>query len=194
MAAALPVLEASAGRAFMLFTSHAALRRTAERLQQNDDFHWLVQGSAGHAELLTAFRDTPRAVLLGTASFWQGVDVAGEALSCVIIDKLPFAPPDDPLLAARIARARAAGEEPFRSIQLPEAIVTLKQGAGRLIRGPADRGVLMIADPRLTRGYGRQFVDSLPPMRRTRELAEVQQFFAVAPASPRVDATQQATP
>lgn len=187
VAAALPVLAASGGRAFMLFTSHAALRRTAERLQRCDDFHWLVQGSAGHAELLDAFRTTPRAVLLGTASFWQGVDVPGEALSCVIIDKLPFAPPDDPLLAARIARARAAGEEPFRSIQLPEAIVTLKQGAGRLIRGPDDRGVLMIADPRLARGYGRQFIDSLPPMRRTRELAEVQAFFAAGPVLPGTD-------
>lgn len=177
--AALPVLEASRGRAFFLFTSHAALQRAAKRLADNSSFELLVQGSAPRDELLRLFRRTPSSVLLGTSSFWEGVDVRGDALSCVIIDKLPFAAPDDPLLQARSNALREQGKDPFRHYQLPQAVLALKQGAGRLIRDENDCGVLMLCDPRLyDRPYGRLFRDSLPPMPVTRRLEDVQRFFA----------------
>jgi ATP-dependent DNA helicase DinG len=138
-----------------------------------------VQGDAPRSELLRRFRDLGNAVLLGTSSFWEGVDVRGEALSCVIIDKLPFASPDDPVLQARAAAMEQAGRSPFADYQLPEAVITLKQGVGRLIRDESDHGVLMLCDPRLlSKGYGKTFLASLPPMPRTHDLGDVQRFFA----------------
>jgi ATP-dependent DNA helicase DinG len=182
--AALPVLKASGGRAFMLFTTLRALAAAREHLagalaREGLSFPLLVQGDGSKTELLERFRTLGDAVLLGSASFWEGVDVPGEALSVVVIDKLPFAPPDDPLLAARLSTIAADGGNPFMDWQLPQAAISLKQGAGRLIRTETDRGVLMICDPRLiAKPYGRRIWQSLPPMRRTRELAEVEQFFA----------------
>jgi ATP-dependent DNA helicase DinG len=177
--AALPVLRASRGRAFLLFTTLRALRRAHELLQGRIEFPLLVQGTGSRSELLGRFRSLGNAVLLGSQSFWEGVDVRGEALSVVIIDKLPFAPPDDPVLAARIESLRARGGNPFNELQLPQAVLQLKQGAGRLIRDEADRGVLMLCDPRLlTKPYGRRILKSLPPMKPTRELSEVEAFFA----------------
>jgi len=179
LAAVLPVLEASRGRAFLLFTSHAALARAARWLEAGSPFPLLVQGTAPRSELLRRFRETPGAVLLGTSSFWEGVDVRGDALACVVIDRLPFAAPDDPVLRARLEALAAAGEDPFRRYQLPQAVIGLKQGAGRLIRDELDYGVLVVCDPRLTRrGYGRVFLDSLPPMPIARELDGVRRFFA----------------
>jgi ATP-dependent DNA helicase DinG len=179
--AALPVLEASGGRAFLLFTTLRALRRAHEKLASLR-FPLLVQGTGSRSELLARFRDLGNAVLLGSQSFWEGVDVRGEALSLVVIDKLPFAPPDDPVLAARIEAIRAKGGNPFHELQLPQAVLQLKQGAGRLIRDEADRGVLMLCDPRLVlKPYGARILRSLPPMRFTRRLDEVQAFFAAHP-------------
>jgi ATP-dependent DNA helicase DinG len=179
--AALPVLEASGGRAFLLFTTLRALRRAHERLRSLR-FPLLVQGTGSRSELLARFRSLGNAVLLGAQSFWEGVDVRGEALSVVVIDKLPFAPPDDPVLAARIESVRARGGNPFNELQLPQAVLSLKQGAGRLIRDEADRGVLMLCDPRLaSKAYGRQILKSLPPMKLTRDLADVRGFFAARP-------------
>jgi ATP-dependent DNA helicase DinG len=176
--AALPVLHASGGRAFLLFTTLRALRRAHELLEGRTAYPLLVQGTGSRSELLRRFRSLGNAVLLGSQSFWEGVDVRGEALSVVVIDKLPFAPPDDPVLSARIEGLRARGGNPFNELQLPQAVLQLKQGAGRLIRDETDRGVLMLCDPRLvSRPYGRRIVHSLPPMRRTRELADVQRFF-----------------
>jgi len=172
-----PVLEASKGRAFLLFTSHRALRLAADLLL---DGPWplFVQGSAPRHQLLSDFRDSGNGVLLGAASFWEGVDVAGEALSVVVIDKLPFASPDDPVLQARLDAVRRAGGNPFRDWQIPAAAIALKQGAGRLIRDVHDRGVLVLCDPRITtRAYGKLFLASLPPMPRTRDVADVQAFF-----------------
>jgi ATP-dependent DNA helicase DinG len=147
-------------------------------LQGRTSFPLLVQGTGSRSELLGRFRSLGNAVLLGSQSFWEGVDVRGEALSLVIIDKLPFAPPDDPVLAARIESLRARGGNPFNEIQLPQAVLQLKQGAGRLIRDEADRGVLMLCDPRLlSKPYGRRILKSLPPMRPTRDLEEVRKFF-----------------
>lgn len=184
VARARPVLEESGGRAFLLFTSHRALREAADLLRENLDFPLLVQGSAPRGELLARFRALGNAVLLGTSSFWEGVDVRGAALSCVIIDKLPFASPGDPLVQARIAALRERGGNPFKDYQLPHAVITLKQGVGRLIRDPGDRGVLMVCDPRLLgKPYGQLFLDSLPPMARTRKLDEVREFFALECAS-----------
>lgn len=177
--AALPVLTASQGRAFLLFTSYRALRQVHEALNGRLAYPLLVQGSLPKGELLDRFRILGNAVLLGTASFWEGVDVRGEALSCVIIDKLPFASPADPVVQARIEALRRQGSNPFLDYQLPHAIITLKQGIGRLIRDIHDRGVLMLCDPRLlSKPYGRLFLESLPPMRRTRQLEHIQQFFA----------------
>jgi len=180
--AALPVLEASRGRAFLLFTTLRALRRAHELLKGRLPWPLLVQGTGSRSELLERFRSLGNAVLLGSQSFWEGVDVRGEALSLVVIDKLPFAPPDDPVLAARIAAVEARGGSAFTELQLPQAVLQLKQGAGRLIRDETDRGVLMLCDPRLVaKGYGRQIVRSLPPMKLTRELAEVRSFFSAHP-------------
>ncbi|HEX5960225.1 MAG TPA: ATP-dependent DNA helicase [Rhodanobacteraceae bacterium] len=175
-----PVLEASQGRAFLLFTSHRALRLAADLLA---DAPWplFVQGTAPRHQLLADFRDSGNGVLLGAASFWEGVDVAGEALSVVVIDKLPFASPDDPVLQARLDAVRRSGGNPFRDWQIPAAAIALKQGAGRLIRDVHDRGVLVLCDPRLcSKAYGKLFLASLPPMPRTRELGDVQKFFAAA--------------
>ena len=175
----LPVLRASGGRAFLLFTTLRALRRAHELLRERIDFPLLVQGTGSRSELLSRFRSLGNAVLLGSASFWEGVDVRGEALSLVVIDKLPFAPPDDPVLAARIEAMRARDGNPFNELQLPQAVLQLKQGAGRLIRDETDCGVLMLCDPRLlSRAYGSRILRSLPPMARTRDLADVEAFFA----------------
>lgn len=175
---ALPVLEASGGRAFLLFTSHRALQEAYGLMKEKIDFPLLVQGSAPRHELLHRFRNLGNAVLLGTSSFWEGVDVRGPALSVVIIDKLPFASPGDPVLQARLEAIRRNGGEPFRDYQLPQAVISLKQGVGRLIRDSNDRGVLMLCDPRLlSKGYGRIFLSSLPPMIHSRELGDVQRFF-----------------
>jgi ATP-dependent DNA helicase DinG len=177
--AVLPVLRASNGRAFLLFTSHRALRRAAELLQSRVPWPLFVQGTAPRHQLLEDFRASGHGVLLGAASFWEGVDVVGEALSVVVIDKLPFAAPDDPVLVARLDALEQSGINPFMGWQVPSAVIALKQGAGRLIRDVHDRGVLVLCDPRLTsKGYGRLFMASLPPMPRTRELAQVQAFFA----------------
>lgn len=177
--AALPVLKASQGRAFLLFTSYQALDEAADWLQERLDFPQLVQGTLPKRQLLEHFRQLGNAVLLGTASFWEGVDVRGEALSCVIIAKLPFAAPNNPVLQARIKALRRKGQNPFMDYQLPLAVIALKQGAGRLIRDVSDRGVLMLCDPRiLTKSYGRTFLDSLPPMARTRSLRRVVHFFS----------------
>ena len=182
--AVLPVLEASDGRAFLLFTSHRALRRAAELLRERAPWPLFVQGEAPRHRLLEDFRASGRGVLLGAASFWEGVDVAGEALSVVVIDKLPFAAPDDPVLQARLDALEAAGVNPFMGWQVPSAAIALKQGAGRLIRDVHDRGVLVLCDPRLgTKGYGRLFLASLPPMPRTRALDEVRAFFRPVPAA-----------
>ena len=176
--AALPVLEASAGRAFMLFTSHRALRQAAELMAGKLDYPLLVQGELPRGELLRRFRELGNAVLLGTGSFWEGVDVRGEALSCVIIDKLPFAAPDDPVLQARGKVLREQGGNPFMEHQLPSAVIALKQGVGRLIRDENDRGIMMLCDPRLiSKPYGRVFLNSLPPMQRTRKLERISRFF-----------------
>jgi len=188
--AALPVIEASGGRAFLLCTTIRAVNRAAERLRQEFErrkwpFPLMVQGEAGRTELLDRFRAAGNAVLIGSQSFWEGVDVRGDALSVVIIDKLPFAPPDDPVLAARIEALEKKGMNGFMHHQLPEAIINLKQGAGRLIRDERDRGVLMICDPRLiSKPYGRRIWQSLPPFRRTRELDGVRAFLAGIAAAP----------
>jgi len=180
--AVLPVIEASGGRAFLLFTSHRGLREGAlelrRRLGSDPPMPVLVQGEAARDQLLRSFREAGNAVLLGTASFWEGVDVRGDALCVVIIDKLPFAVPDDPLLKARLDAIRTQGGNPFFDEQVPQAVIALKQGVGRLIRDEQDFGVVMLCDPRLTgRGYGRAFLDSLPPMPRTRSLDQVRRFL-----------------
>ena len=147
-------------------------------LRRKVDFPLFIQGEAPRSVLLEQFRDSGNGILLGTASFWGGVDVIGEALSLVIIDKLPFAAPDDPVLEARSRLLREEGGNPFMELYLPQAVIALKQGAGRLIRDPGDRGVLVICDPRLkTKGYGAAFLDSLPPMKRSEEQYEALQFF-----------------
>jgi ATP-dependent DNA helicase DinG len=175
---AIPVLQASQGRAFFLFTSYKALNRAEELLKEKLDYPLLVQGSFPKTVLLERFKKDGNAILLGTSSFWEGVDVRGEALSCVIIDKLPFASPGDPVLKARLEAMKQQGRNPFFEYQLPTAAIALQQGVGRLIRGVDDKGVLMVCDPRLLkRGYGQMFLDSVPPMRRSREIADVVAFF-----------------
>lgn len=180
--AAIPVLKASGGRAFLLFTSHRALREAADlllaRLGPALPFPVLVQGDAPREVLLTKFRERGNAVLLGTSSFWEGVDVKGAALSVVIIDKLPFAAPDDPVLKARLEAIERRGGNAFFEEQIPQAVITLKQGVGRLMRDPNDFGVIVLCDERVrTKGYGRIFLDSLPSMPRTENLVDVQQFL-----------------
>lgn len=176
--AAVPVVEANPGGTFILFTSHRALREAAALLEGRVERELLVQGTAPRDELLGRFREAGNAVLLGAHSFWEGVDVRGRALSCVIIDKLPFAAPDDPLLEARLQAIRDQGGNPFMEYQLPQAVLSLKQGVGRLIRDVTDRGVLMLCDPRIrTKAYGRLFISSLPPIPRLDSLAEVASFL-----------------
>lgn len=178
-----PVLEASKGRAFMLFTSHRALKQAAELLAGTIDHPLFVQGEMPRSMLLEAFRESGDGILLGSASFWGGVDVMGEALSLVIIDKLPFAPPNDPVMVARSKQLRQHGGNPFMELFLPQAVIALKQGAGRLIRDVNDRGVLVICDRRLgTKGYGSVFLDSLPPMSQTPDRSRVVEFFKNEPA------------
>lgn len=174
----LPLLRANGGRAFLLFTAHRALGRAAEWLRARTDFNLLVQEDAPRQILLERFRQTPRSLLLGAASFWEGVDVPGRDLSLVIIDKLPFAAPDDPVLEATLKAVRDAGENPFASVQLPQAVLALKQGAGRLIRQDRDFGVLVLGDPRLlSKSYGRLFLSSIPPMTRVSDGAEAAAFL-----------------
>jgi ATP-dependent DNA helicase DinG len=177
-----PLLEASGGGAFILFTSHRALAQGAAALRARWDgaalVPILVQGEGPREKLLRDFREHGDAVLLGTASFWEGVDVKGSALRLVVIEKLPFASPDDPLTKARIAHLERKGESPFRDYQLPEAVLALKQGVGRLIRSETDRGMIVIADPRLlTKGYGRTFRASLPEMPATQDRDEATRFL-----------------
>jgi ATP-dependent DNA helicase DinG len=182
--AVMPAIGASGGRAFILFTSLRAMREAHQLLQQGFvqrgyDFPLMLQGESPRSELLERFRRLGNAVLVASHSFWEGVDVRGEALSLVMIDRLPFQPPDDPVLAARIDKMNASGRNAFMEYQVPQAVITLKQGAGRLIRDETDRGVLMICDTRMvTKPYGRRIWQSLPPMRRTREIGDVLAFFA----------------
>ncbi len=177
------IIDAARGRTFVLFTSYRAMNIARERLRDSCRFPLLVQGSAPRNELLERFRELGNAVLLGTSSFWEGVDVRGEALSCVIIDKLPFASPGDPVWQARIDAMKERGGNPFMDEQLPHAVITLKQGVGRLIRDVNDRGVLVICDPRLLgKRYGRVFLNSLPDMGRTRDLDDVVAFFHASDA------------
>ena len=190
VAASLPVIRASGGRAFLLFTTLRAMRLAHELLRgefrrQALGFPLMLQGEGSRSELLERFRRLGNAVLLGSASFWEGVDVRGDALSLVIIDKLPFAPPDDPVLAARLESLEREGGNPFFDYQLPQAVISLKQGAGRLIRDETDRGVLVICDPRLfSKPYGRRILTSLPPMKLVRELDKVIAFVAADQKSP----------
>lgn len=177
--ASIPVVRASRGHAFILFTSHRALQEAAGLVRARINFPVMVQGEAPRTELLDRFRNTANAVLLGTSSFWEGVDVRGQALSCVIIDKLPFASPDDPVFQARAARMQENGINPFLDYQLPQAIITLKQGVGRLIRDMNDYGVMTICDPRLlSKSYGKKFLNSLPAMDVTYDIRDVESFYA----------------
>lgn len=175
---ALPVIKASNGRAFLLFTSYRAMNTAAELLENRLDYPVFIQGDLPKHELLSRFREAGNAVLLGTSSFWEGVDVRGGALSCVIIDKLPFASPGDPVMQARIDAIRKSGGQPFMEYQVPQAVIALKQGVGRLIRDINDHGVVMIGDPRLkSKAYGRIFLNSLPSMPHTSNLPDVEEFF-----------------
>jgi len=172
------VLDITKGRAFCLFTSYSQMRDLYERLLPVLDYPILLHGTAPRKALLEEFRSTPNAVLFGTSSFWQGVDVQGEALSCVIIDRLPFAVPSDPVVQARMKVIEEAGGKPFFDYQVPEAVLTLKQGFGRLIRSLEDRGVLVLLDPRIRRQrYGQTFLASLPPYRMTTTITDVEKFF-----------------
>jgi ATP-dependent DNA helicase DinG len=191
--AAFPVIRAAQGRTFVLCTSLRAMQRVRDGLEslfekEKLDFPLLMQGQGSRTELLERFRRLGNAVLVASQSFWEGVDVPGDALSLVIINKMPFAPPDDPVLKARVEWMEKQGRNPFMEYQLPRAVINMKQGAGRLIRSERDRGVLMICDPRMiTKPYGKRVWQSLPPMRRTRVLDEVVEFLQTlpAPASPR---------
>ena len=180
---ALPIIHACQGGVFFLFTSHKALQQAAELLDGEIDVPLMVQGDKPRDILLSEFRHHGNAVLLGTSSFWEGVDVRGEALTCVIIDKLPFASPGDPVLKARIDNMRKNGGNPFVDFQLPTAVIALKQGAGRLIRDVNDSGVLMLCDPRLiSKSYGKIFIDSLPAMMKTRNQQKVEGFLRLKPS------------
>jgi ATP-dependent DNA helicase DinG len=173
------LLKRTHGRAFVLFTSYATMHAVQAMAELVLDYPIFAQGSAPRSQLLNQFRETPHAVLFATSSFWQGVDVAGEALSCVIIDKLPFASPSDPITAARIDAIRARGGDPFEEYQVPLAILALQQGLGRLIRHRRDRGVLAVLDPRLrTKGYGRRFIASLPPAPIVHDMDSIDAFFS----------------
>ena len=189
--AAWPVVRAAGGHAFLLFTSLRAMNRghaslAAKLAAQKLDWPVLLQGSGSKNELLERFRRSPHAILVGSQSFWEGVDVKGEQLSVVVIDRLPFNPPDDPVLAACIERINRAGGNAFMDYQLPRAVIALKQGAGRLIRDETDRGALVICDPRLVdKPYGRRIWRALPPFRRTRKLEDVEEFFGAVSASAR---------
>jgi ATP-dependent DNA helicase DinG len=175
----LDILRRTRGRAFVLFTSYAVLRAVQQALEGALEYPLLVQGTAPRSTLLAQFRATPNAVLLATSSFWQGVDVVGDALSCVIIDRLPFASPGDPVVAARVEAVVARGGDGFADFQVPLAILTLLQGLGRLIRHRRDRGVLAILDPRIrTMPYGRRFLASLPPAPVSSDPADIDGFFA----------------
>jgi ATP-dependent DNA helicase DinG len=174
------LLEISRGRAFVLFTSYAQMRDVHQRLLGEVEFPLLLQGDRPKSALLEHFRLTPNCVLFATSSFWQGVDVQGEQLSCVIIDRLPFAVPSDPVVAARVKAIDAEGGNAFFQYQVPAAVITLKQGFGRLIRSLHDRGVLALLDNRiLKQAYGRVFLESLPNYRRTTDIRDVEKFFAV---------------
>ncbi len=174
------ILKRSQGRAFVLFTSYATMRAVQAIAEMALDYPILSQGTAPRSQLLRQFRETPHAVLFATSSFWQGVDVIGEALSCVIIDKLPFASPADPITAARIDAIRARGGDPFGEYQVPVAVLALQQGLGRLIRHRGDRGVLAVLDPRIrTKGYGRRFIASLPPAPVVNDLVRVEDFLSI---------------
>jgi ATP-dependent DNA helicase DinG len=175
---AIALVTRSRGRAFVLFTSYRMLRDVQPVVEMSLPYPVLVQGTAPRSALIDEFRATPNAVLLATSSFWQGVDVVGDALSCVVIDKLPFASPADPITAARIEAIGSRGGDAFAEYQVPLAILTLQQGLGRLIRHRRDRGVLAVLDPRLrTMGYGRRFLASLPPAPVTHDLDTVEGFF-----------------
>lgn len=175
----LPVLRMTRGRCFLLFTSYRVLHEVEEILRELGEFPLLVQGEAPKHRLIEKFQQSRGCVLLGTSSFWEGVDVKGDALVCVVIDKLPFASPFDPVNKARLKHLESNGANPFHDYQLPEAILTMKQGAGRLIRDESDYGILMICDPRLrNRNYGQLFIDALPPMKRTTRLEAVGRFLA----------------
>ena len=174
----LKLIEASAGGCFLLFTSHSMMRQVAGLLADEVDIPILVQGDTSKRELLEQFMDNPEAVLLGTGAFWEGVDVRGDKLTCVLIDKLPFASPDDPLLQAKVEDCRKKGQNPFAVMQIPQAVISLKQGAGRLIRDINDKGVLVICDNRLVnKDYGKTFLSSLPDMKRTRSLEHALAFL-----------------
>jgi ATP-dependent DNA helicase DinG len=175
----LPLIEQTKGGVFFLFTSHKALNNAARFFHDKLEKPLFVQGQGSRHQILADFRDSGEGVLLGAASFWEGVDVAGDNLSCVIIDKLPFAHPDNPVLQARINRIVENGGNSFFDYQLPKAIIALKQGVGRLIRSETDKGILVICDKRImTKGYGRQFIHSLPNMRKTSHIDKIFDSFS----------------
>lgn len=180
-----PLIEANKGRCFFLCTSHQMMRELAEEFRASLTLPVLLQGETSKGQLLAQFVEAGNALLVATSSFWEGVDVRGQALSCVIIDKLPFTSPDDPLLKARIEDCRLRGGDPFNEVQLPDAVITLKQGVGRLIRDTDDRGVMVICDNRLVmRPYGEVFLNSLPPTPRTRSLQQAIHFLQSSPTDP----------
>ena len=173
------LVKISGGRALVLFTSIQAMDKAYSALQDRLEFPLLVQGAASRHDLLTQFASQHESILFAVASFWEGVDIPGESLSLVIIDKLPFEVPTDPVIMARINRVRAAGGNPFFDFQVPRAILSLRQGVGRLMRSTSDRGVIAVLDVRLfTKGYGRHFIKSLPPSPLFRDIKQVQTFFA----------------